>query len=405
MTSFRVIWRELNWSWNVSEAEYQIIDDAVWEELIELTDGAATVCYQCGTCTAICPWGLVSEETVSIRSLIREAQLGLPLNDESLWLCTTCAYCEAYCPRGVNILDVILALRQMAWHKESAPAGSPSLLWSVYWNNNPWSQPPSQRSQWAKSLELQYFDPDLHDVLLYVGCTSSYDQRDLLVAKDFVQLFKAAGVPFGILMDDEPCCGESVLSLGHRQYFDDVAQKAAAVLGEKGVSRMVVVSPHCYDAFKNHNQHLGERIEVIHYTTFLAELLKSGQLEFTDPIEGSVTYHDPCYLARHNQETDKAREVLEAIPGVELVEMQRAREETLCCGAGGGRMWMETDPGMRFSDIRIEEAEATGADFLATSCPFCLTCLEDSVKGDVECNLVVIDVAELAALSCAGTTV
>jgi Fe-S oxidoreductase len=242
----------------------------------------------------------------------------------------------------------------------------------------------------------------MHDILLYIGCTSSYDQRDQLIAKAVVNLLKAAGVPFGILMDDEPCCGEAVLSLGHRQYFDDLAEKAAAALDEKGVSRMVVISPHCYDAFKNHNQHLSQGIQVSHYSTYIAELLESGQLEFTIPVEGSVTYHDPCYLARHNQETRGARKILEAIPGLEFVEMWRTGEETLCCGAGGGRMWMETDPGMRFSDIRIKDAEATGADFMATSCPFCLTCLEDSVKGDAECDLIVKDVAELAVLSCSG---
>ncbi|MGB3715609.1 MAG: (Fe-S)-binding protein [Candidatus Promineifilaceae bacterium] len=385
----------------MSEIDHRIIDDAIWEELIELTGGTAASCYQCGSCTANCPWGLVSEETVSVRSMIREAQLGLPLNEANLWLCTTCAFCEAYCPRGVKISDVILGLRQIAWHDRETPPGSPSLLWSVYWNNNPWSQPPSQRSIWAKKLGLHYYDPAEHDVLLYVGCTSAYDRRAQLIAKAIVHLLRAAEVPFGVLQDDEPCCGEAVLSLGHQLYFQEVSQHAAKILDEKGVRRMVVISPHCYDAFKNQNQFMNGRIEVTHYTSFLAELIDSGQLKLSRPLDGTVTYHDPCYLARHNQELLAPRKILESIPGLNLEEMERSGENTLCCGAGGGRMWMETDPGMRFSDLRVHEAMATGANLMATACPFCLTCLEDSMKGDQRGGLIVKDVAELAALSCA----
>jgi Fe-S oxidoreductase len=384
----------------VSDIKGRVIDDVIWEELIELTGGAATLCFQCGSCTARCPWGLVSEETVSVRSMIRQAQLGLPLHEANLWLCTTCASCEAYCPRGVTISDVILGLRQIAWHDRNVPSGSPSLLWSVYWNNNPWSQPPSQRSLWAKDLDLDYFDPAEHELLLYIGCTSAYDRRAQLIAKAVVRLLRAANVPFGVLNDDEPCCGEAVLSLGHKQYFREVSKHAAAALEDNGVQRMVVISPHCYDAFKNHNRFLNGKIEVIHYTTLLAGLIDSGQLVLSQPQNATVTYHDPCYLARHNQETLASRMILEAIPGLNLVEMERSGEETLCCGAGGGRMWMETDPGMRFSDLRVREALDTGADLMATACPFCLTCLEDSVKGDPTCGLAVKDVAEIAAYSC-----
>jgi len=384
----------------VSEVESVTIDDAIWEELIDLTGGAATICYQCGSCTANCPWGLVSEETVSIRSMIRQAQLGLPLNEDSLWLCTTCGFCEAYCPRGVSISDVILGLRQLAWHGKLAPPGSPSLLWSVYWNNNPWSQPPSQRSIWAKNLDLPDYDPALHDILLYIGCTSSYDRRAQLIAKSIVHLLRAAEVPFGVLNEDEPCCGESVLSLGHRLYFEEVARNAAQVLKEKEVRRMVVISPHCYDAFKNENRYLDDRTEVIHYTTFLAELIDSGELLLDRPLEATVTYHDPCYLSRRNKESEAPRKILQAIPGLKVEEMARSGEDTLCCGAGGGRMWMETAPGMRFSDLRVHEAKATGANLVATACPFCLTCLEDSVKGDPSSELEVKDIAEIAVLAC-----
>ena len=150
-----------------------IIDDQLWEQLLKVTNGAAALCYQCGACTANCPWGLVKEETLSVRTYMRQAQLGLQNGDRNLWLCTTCAKCEAYCPRGVNIADVFRGLRLLAWEKNQVEEGLPTLLWSVYWNNNPWEQPPSQRAMWAKNLDLPKFDPAEHEILYYVGCTTS----------------------------------------------------------------------------------------------------------------------------------------------------------------------------------------------------------------------------------------
>lgn len=196
-----------------------VIDDEVWEEIVALTGGAAAACYQCGVCTATCPWGLARDEPILVRALLRQAQLGLAPGCDGLWLCTTCAQCEAYCPRGVSIVDVFRGLRSLAWERRQVPRGLPSLLWSVYWNNNPWSQPPSQRSAWARSLDLPTFDPARHEILFYVGCTSAYDGRGRKVARSLARLFDAAGVAFGVLGDDEPCCGEAVLSAGHIPYF------------------------------------------------------------------------------------------------------------------------------------------------------------------------------------------
>ncbi len=383
----------------VPESADWIIDDARWERLYELTGGAAAICFQCGTCTASCPWGLVSEDTVSIRSLIRDGQLGLPVNVSHLWLCTTCSYCEAFCPRGVDISGVILGLRQMAWESRASPEGFPSLLWSIYWNNNPWSQPPSQRSNWAKDLDLPLYNPARHEILLYVGCTSSYDRRAQQIAKAIVLLLREAGVSFGVLKDDEPCCGEAALSIGHKEYYREVAEQAAKILHENEVDRLVTVSPHCFHALKNENPYLGNEVRVDHYTSFVADLIEAGRLSFQAGIQGTVTYHDPCYLARHNQEIEAPRRILASIPGLNVVEMKRSGKNTLCCGAGGGRMWLETEPGQRFADLRIHEAKQTGASILATACPFCLSCLEDSLKGLRMNDISVLDLAEIVALS------
>jgi Fe-S oxidoreductase len=267
----------------------------------------------------------------------------------------------------------------------------------VYWNNNPWSQPPSQRSRWAIGLDLPAFDPARHEVLLYIGCTASYDRRAQRIARSLVKILRAADVTFGILGDDEPCCGEAALSLGHRDYFDEISSNTARVLCERGVRDMVTISPHAYDTFRNHYVNPDESFHPMHATEYLAGLMTLGRLTLTNRLDLRVTYHDPCLLGRRNGLYDAPRNLLSSIPGVELVEMKHHGLEALCCGGGGGRMWMETPIGERFADLRLEEAVATGADTIATACPFCIACLEDSLRGRKAQGLRVMDVAEIAA--------
>jgi Fe-S oxidoreductase len=386
----------------VSEPAPLVIDDALWERLIELTGGEAASCYQCGTCTATCPWGLVRQEYLSVRTLMRQAQIGLFDGNTDLWLCTTCAQCEAQCPRGVKISEVFRGLRTLAWERRQVEQGLPSLLWSVFWNQNPWSQPPSHRADWSKGIEIPVFDREQHEILLYVGCTSSYDWRAQKITRALVQVLNAAGVGFGYLGSAEPCCGEPVLSLGHKPYFQEIAEDTARLFREKGVSRLVAISPHCYDVFKNHYPLVCKDFHPVHYTQYLAELIEQGRLKFSQALQARITFQDPCYLGRHNGEYEAPRRVLAAIPGVELVEMPKARADGLCCGGGGGRLWLETAPGERFSDLRVQEAARTGAEMLATACPFCIVCLEDSAKVMKLEQLRILDVAEIAAMALAG---
>lgn len=385
----------------MSQHEGILIDHVIWERLIELTDGAAALCFQCGVCTATCPWGEIKEKPLSVRAFMRQAQLGFRNGNEELWLCTTCAQCEAYCPRGVNISDVFRGLRTIAWEQRTTMEGLPSLLWSVYWNNNPWAQPPSQRSGWTKGLDIPSFDPLKHEVLLYVGCTSSYDRRAQSIARALVKLLQAAGVTFGYLGDDEPCCGESVLSVGHKPYFQEIAQSTLAVFQNRGINDLVTVSPHCYDVFKNHYPIMenGNRITPYHYTEYLKGLIDDDRLGFTKQMNFKVTFQDPCYLGRHNNVYQAPREILTAIPEVELVEMDNHGLDGLCCGGGGGRMWLETPVGERFSDLRVKQAAQTEANYLVTACPFCAVCLEDSAKMKNGKSLQVLDVAEIAAMA------
>ena len=376
-----------------------LLNDALWEELITLSEGEAAACFQCGSCTAICPWGQVQDEPFSVRALIRRAQLGLPGGSEALWLCTTCAQCEAHCPRGVDIPKVFRALREIAWQEREVPAGLPSLLWSNYWNANPWEQPPSQRMQWAEGLELPLFDADQHEILYYVGSTAAYDKRTQRVARALIKLLRAAGVSFGVLGVEEPPSGAEILEVGHRRYFEEVAEQSAALFQEQGVTRLLTTSPHSYHVFKQQYGQFYAALEPLHYTQYLAELLATGRLHFEEQLAQAITFHDPCYLARHNAEVDAPRQVLAAVTGSEPLEMRHHGAETLCCGGGGGRMWQETAAGERFADLRLDEALETKAELLATACPFCIACLEDSVTAQRIEHLQVMDIAEIAALT------
>jgi Fe-S oxidoreductase len=388
----------------LEQATYTI-DDELWERLNELTGGASALCYQCGVCTAACPWGLVRQEALSVRSILRQAQLGLQYGGDGLWLCTTCAQCQAYCPRGVNGSEIFRSLRLLAWERRAVENGLPSLLWSLYWNGNPWSQPPSTRSAWSKGLDVPQFDAEQHELLLYVGCTSSFDRRAQKIVRALVAILNRAGVSYGFLGNEEPCCGEAALSLGHKTYFEEIAQETTRFFQKRGVRKLVAISPHCYDVFKNHYPGVGrdeisprDAISSYHYTQYLAGLLEQGRLDFSPAVEQvRITFQDPCYLGRHNGEYEAPRRLLAAIPGVELVEMENSRVDGLCCGGGGGRTWLETAPGERFSDLRVVEAQRSGASILATACPFCILCLEDSRNAQHIPDLAVLDIAEILA--------
>lgn len=378
------------------------INDALWERLIELTDGAASLCFQCGVCTATCPWGLVRDGTLSIRDFIRQAQVGFDQGDHGIWLCSTCGQCEDKCPRGVSISTVMRGLRYLAWEKHQTPEGLPSVMWSVHWNNNPWFQPPSQRANWSQSLDLPDFDADKHEILYYVGCTASYDRRAQQIARAMIQVFTTAGVQFGTLGENEPCCGEAVLNLGHKPYFYEIVEQTSRYLAERGVVNMVTTSPHSYDVFVSHYPSLSSEIQVQHYTQYLASLINEKRLNLTRSFDKKVTFQDPCYLARHHKEVTAPRQILNTIPGLQFIEMEHNQEDTICCGGGGGRMWMETEAGERFSDLRIEELQKTGAQVLATACPYCIACLEDSIKAKSILDVKVMDIVEIVSASLTG---
>jgi Fe-S oxidoreductase len=388
------LWFDLiNEAGTTTDDDIIVLNDGAWEEVIAATHGQAAACFQCGVCSATCPWGLVRPEPVIIRHLMRQAQLGVPGWTEALWLCTTCGQCTVQCPRGVHIPDVIVALRSIAWKRRQIPSGLPTLMWNVYWEGNPYGRPPSERSSWMKGLGLREFGAG-DEILLYLGCTANYDRRIQKVARALVQVLGAAGVRFGVLKDREPCCGDAARGAGHIDYADEIAAEGSKLFRELGVETVVAISPHCLDQFVHHFD-MPEGFRALHYTRYLRDLMEAGRLHVEGELPLKVTFHDPCYLGRQNGDYESPRQVLAKIPGVELVEMPHNRETALCCGGGGGRMWLETPASERFAGMRVAEARATGADVIGTACPHCVSCLEDSAAGAG--NLRVADVAEMLA--------
>jgi Fe-S oxidoreductase len=336
-------------------------------------------CYQCGTCETACPWNRVRK--FFVRRMIHQAKFGVvPFESEDLWLCATCRNCVQRCPRGVEIIDVMRAMRRLLVPDGVVPASIPNLrtvMTSIASVGNPWGQEPEERANWAKGLEVKDFGEDT-EFLYFPCCYPSYEPRLKKVSQATANILHKAGVDFGILGSRESCCGESVRKAGNETLFKHQARENIKTFIENGVKKILVSSPHCYHTFKNEYPEFKANFEVVHISQYLFQLLKEGRLEFTKAYGKKVTYHDPCYLGRHNGIYDEPREVLKRIPGLELIEMAESRENSLCCGMGGGRIWMETAKGERFTDLRLQQAIEVGAEVLVTSCPYCITQFEDS---------------------------
>jgi len=369
----------------------------VIDEIKEAGGEAFRFCYQCGLCDAVCPWNRVRQ--FSIRKIIRQASFGLTeIEGEDIWRCTTCGNCPQRCPRGVKQIEVGVSLRRVASEYEVFPASVRSARTaraSLISAGNPLNEERKKRADWAKDLSVKTFAEGM-EVLYFTGCYLSYDPRMKKVAAATVNILKKAGVDFGILGTKENCCGESIRKTGSEDVFKSLARENIKTFIDNGVRKIVVSSPHCYHTFKNEYPEFMVNFEVVYMSQFLLELINEGRLEFTGEYAKAVTYHDPCYLGRHNGIYDEPREILGKIPGLELVEMADCRRNSLCCGGGGGRIWMDTPKGERFSDLRLDQAVAAGAAQLVTSCPYCITNFEDSrLTMELEDALEIKDITEV----------
>lgn len=336
-------------------------------------------CYQCGKCETVCPWNRVRD--FRVRRIINQSKFGVvPFESEDVWFCATCNNCVQRCPRGVKIIDVMRAVRRLLVPDGVVPASLPSLrstMTNIASVGNPWGQEPNERANWAKDLGVKEFDENT-EVLYFPCCYPSYDPRLKKVSQATVNILNKAGVDFGILGSREMCCGESVRKAGNEALFKRLARENIKTFIDSGVKKIVVSSPHCYHTFKNEYSEFKANFDVVHISQYIFELINEGRLTISKEYAKKVTYHDPCYLGRHNGIYDEPREILKKIPGLELAEMAESREDSLCCGMGGGRAWMETEKSERFSNLRVEQAVGVGAQVLATFCPYCVSALEDS---------------------------
>jgi Fe-S oxidoreductase len=336
-----------------------------------------------------------------MRKIVREATFGMTdIESDDIWRCTTCGTCPQKCPRDVKQIESGVSLRRIATEYGVFPASANpvrAISASLTGEGNPLNEKRGDRAKWAEGLSIKTFAEEM-ELLYFPGCYLSYDPRLKKVAVATAGILKKAGVDYGILGTRENCCGESIRKTGDEVLFKRLAKENIKTFIDNGVKRILVSSPHCYHTFKNEYPEFMVHFEVVHISQFLCELIDEGRLVMSKEYGKKVTYHDPCYLGRHNGIFDEPREVLRKTPGLELREMHETREDSLCCGGGGGRIWMETLKGERFSDFRIDQAISVGAEVLVTSCPYCITHFEESrlALEDSGC-LEIKDITEIVA--------
>ena len=356
-------------------------------------------CMRCGRCVEACP-STGAGEPFAPRDFVQAMRHTLwqehfPLGDirflsrseksnvdENFWYCTTCRACLEVCPVYGGAFEVVTKKRVLAVEEGTqVPKLLNQTLEKLFKYNNPWESSKRKRGAWADGLELA----DLTkrgteaDLCYFVGCTTSFDDTAQVIARSFSQVLQTAGVNFGILGKKEPCCGDIARRVGELGLFEEQSQGCLDLFDKYGITEVATSSPHCFHTFRNEYPEASFRTR--HYTLVLRALLANGKLRFKKGMEATVTYHDPCYLGRHNRIFDEPREIIRAIPGISLVEMTHYRADSLCCGGGGGRMWQDLNGEVKMGEIRIREAEATGAGSLITACPLCLIMLEDARKA------------------------
>jgi Fe-S oxidoreductase len=395
------------------------IDDLTWKQLLN-----GYTCTECGRCTSVCPANTTGkllnpkkiivdvrartfekapamlaakrdngeQQDVSSRQL-----LDAFITEQELFACTTCMACVQECPVMIEHVDTIVELRRgLVLNESRFPPELTTTFNNLERNYTPWAFSHSTRADWAQGLDIPTMadTPDA-EILFWVGCAGAYDARYKKVTQSFAQLMKMAGVKFAILGTEEKCNGDAARRMGNEYLAQMLMQENVATLNKYNVQKIVTTCPHCLQSLGKEYKQFGGNYNVVHHTTFLRELVEQGKLTLNAAQKENITFHDPCYLGRYNDEYEAPRALVDAVAGTR-VEMKRSRDRSFCCGAGGGRMWMEEHEGKRVNIERTEEALATGAGIIATGCPFCLTMMTDGVKAkEAAENVQVKDVAEL----------
>ena len=398
---------------NLAETELEtfgasVVEDFTWKQLLD-TDA----CTMCGRCTSVCPAhatgkpldpreivlkvgevmtatgdpavpppiGIDPEITISANSLFER------ITAEELWACTSCKACDEICPVNIEILDKILDMRRHLTLMESEfPSELGTAFRGMENQGNPWALSQGDRGDWAKDLDgVEVVDPGealTAEYLYWVGCAGSFDDKNKRVTQAVAKLLRRAGISVAILGPSEMCTGDPARRSGNEYLFQMLAMPNIEMLNGMGVRKIITQCPHCFNTLLNEYPQLGGHYEVIHHTQLLEQLIADGRLDVTQAtLEERITYHDSCYLGRHNDVYLAPRKVVGSIKGIEVVEMPRNGTKGMCCGAGGARMWMEESVGVRVNEERAREALSTGASRIATACPFCYIMLDDGTKA------------------------
>ncbi len=406
---------------NMEEAETfgaSKITDFSWKHLLDLY-----ACTECGHCNANCP-AAISEKPLSPKNMIAALKQNLlatakdrfertegaenpgqqptiqeAVTEEALWDCTNCMACMEVCPVGIEHIDKIVDMRRHLVLMESKfPSEVVPAFRGMERNSNPWNMGSATRADYAKKLGVEILSEGNGDVdiLYYLGCAASFDGRAQKVFAAMVKILRAAGIHFGILGTEEGCCGDSARRIGNEYLYQMMAKANIEAFKQYRFNRILVTCPHGYNTMKKEYPQFGGEFDVIHHTEFILDLIRNEKIRLNGDIGRTITYHDSCFLGRYNSIYDAPRQVLQSIPNTNLVEMDRNRRLAFCCGAGGGRMWMERVRGQRVYALRTEQALAKNPDLIATACPFCMTHFEDGlVFHDVVEKFKVRDIAEL----------
>jgi len=394
---------------NIEEAEslgISKLEEFSWKRRLDFA-----ACVECGRCQAACP-AYMAGTALSPKQIIVKLKRHMygqapgPIHGElikpdELWACTTCMACVEECPAFIDIVDTIIDLRRYLTLSEGAlPSTAPQSLQNMQRAGNPWGLPGGERLAWAQGLDVPLMEPGKPvEYLYWVGCSASYDKRNQAIARSVVAILKKAGVSFGV-MPEERCHAEVGRRLGEEYLYQTVQAENVEAMARYTFEKVITHCPHCFNTIKNEYPQFGGSYPVLHHSQVIDDLVRSGRIKPIKPLNGSVVFHDSCYLGRYNGVMDAPRRAAAAVPGLSVVDPPRARERGLCCGGGGGHMWMEIKSEKRVNLIRTEELLATGAQTVATACPFCLAMLDLGRKvAGAEERLAVKDIGELVAES------
>lgn len=391
------------------------VEQFSWKDLLD-----AFSCTECGRCQDLCP-AHNTGKPLNPRRIIHDIKVNLlenssadPLREqlpligengegsnceEALWSCTTCGACLSVCPVLIEHMPKIVKMRRhLVQEKAKFPEELLNLFENMEQRSNPWGIAPSERGKWASLLGDREYQARRTEYLFFVGCAGSFDSRAKQTTMALATVLDKAGVTWGILGREELCCGDSVRRLGNEFVFDRMARENVAKFQEKGVTKIVTQCPHCFSTLKNDYRQYGLEVEVLHHSELIAKLVYEGKVKANKGVDlGKALFHDSCYLGRHNDTYEAPRQVIQAATGASPGEFERQKENGFCCGAGGGRMWMEEQTGTRINHDRVSEALKQRPDTICVSCPFCMTMIEDGLKDQGAEQVRVKDIAEVMA--------